>query len=172
MGSPIAFTDVVAGNVVSASVLKANFDLINTFLTSSSEKVALANLQKTYALSCVSFNHATVSPSGDVHYHAFKPADDIEVVQVQLYLRETSGTPGVKAQLYTTYDGTSYSGAMLGDDLALSSDNTWDTDSSPSTTARLSGQPIYIKIWNTASGSSNDADDVTLNIWFKSKHRS
>mgnify|MGYP003137196694 CR=1 FL=1 len=170
MGSPINFTDVVAGNVVSASVLKANFDLINTYLAST--KLPLANLQKTYALSCVSFNHIEVAASGDIHYHAFKPADDIELVEVQLYMRDTTGTAALKAQLYTTYDGATYSGAMLGDDLALSSDNTWDTDSSPSTTARLSGQPIYIKIWNTASGSSNDADDVTLNIWFKSKHRS
>ena len=170
MGTPIDFTDVEAGDVVSAAVLKANFDLINTYLAST--KLPLANLQKTYALSCVSFNHIEVVASGDIHYHAFKPADDIELVQVQLYMRDTAGTAALKAQLYTTYDGATYSGAMLGDELGVASDNTWDTDSSPSTTTRVAGQPIYIKVWNTASGSSNNATDVTLNIWFKSKHRS
>tara|TARA_Y100001970_G_scaffold6337_1_gene7243 strand:+ start:14674 stop:15192 length:519 start_codon:yes stop_codon:yes gene_type:complete len=171
MSDPISFTDIQAGQVVSAATLKGNFDKVNTYL--SSTKVDLPYIKKQYASSCVSFNHDTVASSGTeiVHYHAFKPADDIELVQVQLYVRGIQGSPGIKAQLYTAYDGSDYSGAMLSDDLSVASSNTWDTDSSPATTTRLSGQPIYIKVWNTNSSASNDAMDVTLNIWFKSKHR-
>ena len=168
MSDAIDFTDVQAGQVVSAATLKSNFDKINTYLAA---KVDLANIKKQYALSCVSFRFDSVVASGDVHYSAFKPSDDIEIVEVQLYMRDTAGTAALKAQLYTTYSGSSYSGAMLGDNLAIASDTTWDTDSSPSTTPRLEGQPVYISVWNTASGASNNATDVTLNIWFKSKHR-
>ena len=170
MSDAIDFTDVQAGQVVSATTLKSNFDKINTYLAA---KVDLANIKKQYASSCISYNHDVVASTGTeiVHYHAFKPSSDIELIEVQLYVRGIQGSPGVKAQLYTAYDGTSYSGAMLSDDLSISSANPWDTDSSPATTTRLDGQPIYIKVWNTNSSASNDAMDVTLNIWFKSKHR-
>tara|TARA_R100001594_G_scaffold149799_1_gene208692 strand:- start:102 stop:617 length:516 start_codon:yes stop_codon:yes gene_type:complete len=170
MGSPVDFTTLNAGGVVSASTLNDNFEKVNTYLTA---KVDIGYIKKQYATSCVSFNHVTVASGADPdkHYHAFKPSSDIEIVQVQLYVRSIQGTPSVKAQLYTTYDGTSYSGAMLGDDLSVSSANGWDTDSSPSTTSRASGQPVYITVWNANSSGSNDASDVTLNIWFKAQHR-
>ena len=170
MTDAINFTDPEAGAVVSAAVLKANFDAINTYLAN---KVDIGNIKKDYSVSCVSFNHESVISGGspEIHYHAFKPAENMELEEVQLYVRTIAGSPAVKAQLYTAYDGATYTVPMLGDDLSVASANTWDTDSSPSTTSRLSGQPIYIKVWNSNTGSAQNGYDVTLNIWFKIKHQ-
>ena len=171
MPSPIDFTDVSAGQVVSASTIKGNFDKINTYLNST--KVATGFIANPHSLSCISYNFATVDSgsSPDIHYTVFRVPQDIIIVDAQLYMRTVQGSPTVEATLYKTYNGTSYSNEILGNALQVTTANDWDTDSSPSISTITTNGYIYAKITNTNSSSSNNGLDVTLSIWFKTLHK-
>jgi len=178
MGSPVDFDPISQGEVVSASTLHGNFSKINTYL--NGPKVATGNIANPNSLSCVSYNFPTVlsGSSPDIHYSVLKVPQAANIVEAQLYMRTTDGSPTVRAILYKTFTLTGYaysdpifSGSNDGA-LEVTTANDWDTNNSPSGGGTIdSGGYIYLVVKNTNNSSSNDGLDVTVNIWFKTLHK-
>jgi hypothetical protein len=181
MGSPIDYTELVPGATVAASVLNANFEKTNTYISAGipNNKIANSahNIVMTWTQSFVDIGTDTQ------HVYAFRVPVGVTLtpVEIQLHCANVT-TASVKANFYTAWDGS----ATLNPDTTstrvfdappnVDADNELQTRtalrSGYTSSAASSALYLGLTLVDSSGGTTGDLEDVTITLWAKADNRS
>jgi len=181
VGSPIDYTELVPGATVAASVLNANFEKTNTYISAGipNDKISNSahNISMIWTDSFVNIGSATQ------HVYAFKVPVGVTLtpVEIQLHCADVTSA-SVKANLYTAWDGSATLNPDSGGDRVFDAPPNVDADNEIQTktalrsgyTSSAAGNTLYLGLTLTDSSGANTGDltDVTVTLWAKADNRS
>jgi hypothetical protein len=182
MGSPIDYTELVPGATVAASVLNANFEKTNTYISSGipNDKItnSVHNLVMTWTQSFVDIGTDTQ------HVYAFKVPTGVTLtpVEIQLHCANVAAA-SVKANFYTAWDGSATLDPDATSTRVFAAPPNVDADNEIQTktalrsgyTSSAASSALYLGLTlvdSSGGGTTGDLEDVTITLWAKADNRS